>query len=65
MHDRFALAVHPGAGEREVRPRAFLQAHDVLIEADGVVELAGPDVEMIERAYTHAHAMSPLFCEVR
>src|SRR5581483_4555559 len=64
MHHRLALAVHPRAGKCEVRPRTLLEAHDVLIEADGVVELSGPDVEMIQRAYTHAHAVSPLFCEV-
>src|ERR1700759_3680440 len=64
MHHRLALAVHPGAGECEVRPRALFQAHHVLIEADGVVELPGADVEMIEHTYAHAHAIHSLFREI-
>ncbi|MBA7484685.1 hypothetical protein ES707_20215 [subsurface metagenome] len=36
VHDSLALAVHPGAGEREVGPRAFFETQNVLVEADRV-----------------------------
>src|SRR5262249_35116602 len=64
MHHRLALAVHPRAGESEVRPGALLECKNVLIEANGISEVAGPDVEMIEHAHAHAHAKHSLFCEV-
>ena len=62
MHDRLALAVHPGTWEYEIRPGALLQAQDVLVEADGLAKIAGPDVEMIEHADAHAHAKHSPFC---
>src|SRR3984893_11472947 len=58
MHHGLALAVHPRAGEGKVRPSTLLQAQNILVEPDRVGELAGPDIEMIEHAYAHAHAMS-------
>src|SRR5258708_7438016 len=64
MHHRLTLAVHPRPREGEIRPGALLQAQNVLVEPDRLVELPGPDVEMIEHAYAHAHAVHSLFCEV-
>ena len=61
MHHRLALAVHPCAGEREVRPGALLQAQNILIEPDRFGELAGPDVEMIEHAHADAMRFTPFF----
>src|SRR5580704_9582140 len=58
MHHRLALGVHPRPGKGEVRPGALLQAQHILIEPDRVGELAGPDVEMVELTYAHAHALS-------
>ena len=58
MHDSLALAVHPRPRKGEVRPGALLQAQDILVEPDRIGELAGPDIEMVEHAYAHAHAMS-------
>ena len=58
MHHRLALAVHPRAGEGEVRPGALFEPHNVFIEPDGVGEIPGPDIEMIEHAHADAHAMS-------
>jgi hypothetical protein len=55
MHHGLAFAVHPGPGKREVRPVAFGQSKDVLVEPNGVIEFSGPDIEVIE--YAHAHAM--------
>src|SRR5262249_31103994 len=63
MHHRLALAVHPSAGKGEVRTGALLQAADVLIEADRIGEIAGPDIEMVEHTYAHAHMIHSLFCE--
>src|SRR5579872_7141426 len=64
MHDSLALAVHPGPGKREIRPRALFEAQDVLIETNRIGEIPGPDVEMVEHAYAHAHAVHSLFCEI-
>ena len=58
MDDRLAFAVHPGARKREVRPVAFLQSKDILIELNSVGEFSGPDIEVIEHAYAHADAFS-------
>src|SRR6266700_2687811 len=63
MHDSLALAVHPGAWEGKIRPGTFLQTEHVLIEADRVPELPGPDVEMIEHTDTDGHARHSPFCE--
>src|SRR6185437_10620442 len=35
-----------------------------LIEVNRGIEIPGPDVEMVEHAYAHAHAGHSLFCEV-
>ena len=63
VHDGLALAVHPGAGEGEVRPGTLFEAQNVLIETDRIGEVPGPDVEMIEHTHAHAHAKHSLFCE--
>src|SRR3954451_19580950 len=66
VHHRLTLAVHPGAGEGEIRPGAFFQAQHVLVEADGLGQIPGPDVEMIEHAHAYAaHAFAPLFAVLR
>src|SRR5581483_4103332 len=62
MNHRLALAVHPGAGKREIRPSPFFKTQDVLIEPNGIGEPAGPDIEMIKHAYAHAHMISLPFC---
>jgi hypothetical protein len=55
MNHRPALAVHPGPRKGKIRPIAFLQPQDVFVEPHGIGELSGPDIEMIEHAYAHAH----------
>src|SRR5256886_5507990 len=57
MHHRLALAVHPCPGESKVLPVALLQSQDVLIEPNGIGEVPGPDVEIIEHAYAHAESL--------
>src|SRR4051812_13231363 len=64
MHDGLALAVHPGPRESEVRSRTFLEAENVFVEANGIAEVSGADIEMIEGTHAHAHAKLSLFCEV-
>ncbi len=62
VHHRLALAVHPGPREGEIGPGALFQAQHILIEADRLSQIPGPDVEMIEDTNAHAaHAFAPFF----
>src|SRR3954466_7034658 len=52
------------APEGEIRPGAFFEAQHVLVEADCLGQIPGPDVEMVEDANAHAaqarcHAFAP------
>src|SRR5262245_1465182 len=59
VQHRMAFAVEPGAGKVEWRARSVHQAENVLVEPNGIAELAGRDVIMIEHTDAHAHLTSP------
>jgi len=59
MEHRMAVAVEPRPRKVEGRSRPIHETEHVPIEADGVVEVAGRDVIMIEHTDAHAHEASP------
>src|SRR5262245_575613 len=62
VQHRMPFAVEPGAGKVEWRPRPVHQTQNVLVEANGIAELAGRDVVMIEHTDAHTHLTSPFGC---
>src|SRR5262249_20128511 len=59
MQHWMAFAVKPGAGEVEWWPRPVHQTEHLLVEADGVAQVAGRDVVVVEHTDAHAHRTSP------
>src|SRR5262245_25786737 len=58
VQHRLVARVEPGAGKVERRARAILESQHVLIELNGLAELSGRDVVVIEHADAHIHGAS-------
>src|SRR5262245_13246399 len=59
MQHWMAFAVKPGAGEVEWRSRPIHQTEHLLVEANGIAQVAGRDVVVVEHTDAHAHLTSP------
>src|SRR5215831_7121053 len=59
MQHRMTFAVKPGAGKVEWRPRPVHQTEHFLVEANGVAQVTGRDVVVVEHTDAHAHRTSP------
>src|SRR5215475_2590475 len=59
MKHGMAFAVQPCAGEVEWRSRPIHQTQHILVEANGIAQVAGRDVVVIEHTDAHAHLTSP------
>jgi hypothetical protein len=51
------LAVEPGSGKVEGRPRSVNESQDILVETNGVGEIAGGDIVVVKHTDAHAHGL--------